>query len=88
MRQALAGVEPVPVWLPREGPVAGALDQAVQAAAADGHPVKALLLTNPNNPLVRPHLAVKAPQVPAVVSVLPRKRVLRLLPMHTHGASY
>ena len=52
MPQSLSRVEPVPVWLPEQGSVAGALDAAVEAAAAEGHPVKALLLTNPMNPQV------------------------------------
>ena len=51
--QSLSHVEPVPVWLPEQGSVAGALDAAVEAAAAEGHPVKALLLTNPMNPQVK-----------------------------------
>lgn len=53
--QALAHVQPVPVWLPKQGSVVSALDEAVRTAAETGHPVKALLLTNPRNPEVRPH---------------------------------
>ena len=51
--QALALVEPVPVWLPDQGSVVNALEEAVGAAAEAGHPVKALLLTNPRNPQAR-----------------------------------
>ena len=50
--QGLVHVEPVPVWLPEQGSVIRALDAAVTAASEAGHPIKALLLTNPNNPQV------------------------------------
>lgn len=58
--QAVAHVEPVPVWLPDQGSVVSTLDEAVSTSAAAGHPVKALLLTNPRNPQVRSYSAINA----------------------------
>ena len=40
------------MYLPEHGSVTGTLVSAAEQAAADGHPVRAVLLTNPNNPLV------------------------------------
>ena len=45
------GVHPVPFWLDEAGDVEAQLEAAFASAADAGRPVKALLLTNPNNPL-------------------------------------
>lgn len=46
------GIIPVPVHLhPEKGPLGGHLDAAAAAAAASGHPIRALLISNPSNPL-------------------------------------
>lgn len=44
-------VRPLPVHLSPDTPLAAQLDAAADAAAARGHPVKALLVSNPSNPL-------------------------------------
>lgn len=49
--QIRIGVHPVPFWLDEAGDVEAQLEAAFVSAADVGRPVKALLLTNPNNPL-------------------------------------
>ena len=49
--QIRIGVHPVPFWLDEAGDVEAQLEAAFASAADAGRPVKALLLTNPNNPL-------------------------------------
>jgi len=49
--QASANLVPRPMYLPESGSCAAALSDAADASAAEGHPVRALLLCNPNNPL-------------------------------------
>lgn len=44
-------VHPIPFWLDESADVAAQLEAAAEDAAASGHPIRALLLTNPNNPL-------------------------------------
>ena len=51
--QAFADLLPTPIYLPDRGSVRDTLITASQKAALDEHPVKAILLTNPNNPLAR-----------------------------------
>jgi len=46
------GIKAVPVYLDGErGPLGLQLDAAAAAAAAAGHPVRALLISNPSNPI-------------------------------------
>ncbi len=42
---------PVPFYLVEDGDVTAQLAQAAAAAAEAGSPIRALLITNPNNPL-------------------------------------
>jgi hypothetical protein len=45
-------VRPVPVYLaPQKGPLAAQLDAAAAASEAAGHPIRALLISNPSNPM-------------------------------------
>ena len=68
--QAFADLLPTPVYLPEHGPVRDSLVSASQRAALAGHPVTAILLTNPNNPLVR---AERAPsRLPIAGGVCPK----------------
>lgn len=50
-QQAKDDVVPVPVYLDEAGDVAAQLAAAAEAAATAGSPIRALLITNPNNPL-------------------------------------
>jgi 1-aminocyclopropane-1-carboxylate synthase len=44
-------IEPIPAHLEPGAPLGEQLDAAAAAAAAAGHPVRALLISNPSNPL-------------------------------------
>jgi aspartate/methionine/tyrosine aminotransferase len=49
--QAKCDLHPTPFFLDEAGDVDGQLEAAAAAAAAAGRPVRALLVTNPSNPL-------------------------------------
>lgn len=56
--QAKSNVIPFPFYLDETSDVAAQLDEAAASAAKEGQPVRALLITNPNNPLgiiYKPH---------------------------------